>query len=131
MSEVNQEDHAKTLGLLRWVQLAYMVLAVLTLWILDKIIVAVWSRFAEPNTTLATVLAAVAGGAVAYLLYRHEAANRMSREVVAELAKVTWPSSRETRVSTVVVIVTSVIAAAILGVFDAVWSAITDLIYKV
>lgn len=131
MSEANQEDPAKTLGLMRWVQLAYMVLALLTLWVFDKIILAVWSKFAEPNTILASLLAAVLGFGTAIAIYRHETANRMSREVVAELAKVTWPSSKETQASTVVVIVTSVIAAVILGAFDAVWSAITDLIYKV
>ena len=131
MSEANHEDHVRTLGLLRWVQLAYMVLGLLTLWVFDKVILSIWSQFAEPNTTLATVFAGLIALGVASAIYRHEKANRMSREVVAELAKVTWPSSTETRSSTVVVIVTSVIAAVILGAFDAVWSAITDLIYKV
>jgi preprotein translocase SecE subunit len=131
MSEANQDDRVKALGLLRWVQLAYMVLALLTLWVLDKISVAVWSKFAEPNTGISTAVAALVSGVIAFAIYRHEKANRMTREVVAELAKVTWPSGKETQVSTIVVIVTSVIAAVILGAFDAVWSAITDLIYKV
>ena len=56
---------------------------------------------------------------------------RISHEIVGELAKVTWPSREETQVSTIVVIVTSIIAAIIVGSFDAVWSTITDLIYKV
>ena len=41
-----------------------------------------------------------------------------------------WPSRKETSASTIVVIITSIIAAGILGAFDAVWSTITDLIYK-
>jgi len=131
MSEANQEDHARTLGLLRWVQLAYMVLALLTLWVFDKVIISIWARFAEPNTTLATLIAGVLALLLATVAYRHEKANRVSREVVAELARVTWPSREETRTSTVVVIVTSIIAAIILGAFDAVWSTITDIIYKV
>ena len=131
MSNAIQEEHVRTLGLQRWVQLAYMGLGLLVLWMCDRIIVSIWSKFAEPNPTVATALAAVIGFVVAYVVYRNEKANRISREVVGELAKVTWPSSEETRVSTVVVILTSIIAAGIIGAFDAVWSAITDLIYKV
>ena len=39
-------------------------------------------------------------------------------DVAEELNKVNWPSWAETKVSTLVVIITSVIAAMILGVFD-------------
>lgn len=46
-------------------------------------------------------------------------------ESVDELAKVSWPEWAETKVNTVVVIVFSFIAAAILGVFDSVFSWLT------
>ena len=72
-----------------------------------------------------------AGAGVTLALYRREKVKRVATEVVGELAKVTWPSREETQVSTVVVIVTSLIAALIIGAFDAAWSTITDLIYKV
>lgn len=39
-------------------------------------------------------------------------------DVVSEMEKVAWPSWTETRTATVTVIITSCIAAAILGVFD-------------
>jgi preprotein translocase SecE subunit len=39
-------------------------------------------------------------------------------EVIDELNKVHWPTAEETRVNTAVVVVTSVVAALILGVFD-------------
>lgn len=42
----------------------------------------------------------------------------LAGEVIDELNKVHWPSGEETRVNTAVVIVTSVVAALILGVFD-------------
>ena len=41
----------------------------------------------------------------------------------------TWPSLRETRAATVAVIVASVVAAVILGVFDIVWSWLSAKIY--
>ncbi|MGD8860616.1 MAG: preprotein translocase subunit SecE [Myxococcales bacterium] len=129
--ETTQDAQAKTLGLARWVQVAYMVFFLFTLWLLDKIVLLTWSLFAEPNPTLVTALCAAAAGALTFYLYRHPSVNRLSYEVVGELAKVTWPSRRETQASTIVVIVASVIAAVILGSFDAVWSAITDLIYEV
>lgn len=131
MTEATQDEQVRTLGLLRWVQLAYMAFGLLVLWMSDKVIVSIWSKFAEPNPTAATVAAAVVGFVVSLAVYRNEKANRISHEVIGELARVTWPSSEETRVSTIVVIFTSILAAAILGSFDAVWSAITDLIYKV
>ena len=52
-------------------------------------------------------------------------------EVCVELSKVSWPTRKETWSQTVVVLIVSVIAAIILGVYDAVWSHITDLIYNV
>jgi len=121
----------KTLGLERWVQMAFLSFGVLTIWVLDKVIALVWDRFAEPPPELVTVVAAVIGAAITMVLYRNPKVSRVSHEVVGELAKVSWPSRKETQVSTIVVIVTSLIAAVIVGAFDAAWSAITDLIYKV
>ena len=120
----------KSLGLDRWVQIAFMAFALLLLWLLDKIITLIWDRFAEPMPSLVTLLAAAIAIGTALLLYRQEKVSRVAHEVVGELTKVSWPSRKETQVSTLVVIITSVIAAIIVGTFDAAWSAITDLIYK-
>ncbi len=121
----------KTLGLTRWVQMAFVALWLLLVWVLDKIITIVWDRFSEPQPLVVTATALVAGGAVVLSLYRNEKIHRIANEVVGELTKVTWPSRKETQVATVVVIITSLIAAAIIGVFDAAWSWLTDFIYKV
>ena len=120
----------KSLGLDRWVQIAFMAFALLLLWLLDKIITLVWDRFAEPKPSLVTLLAAAIAIGSTLLLYRQEKVSRLAHEIVGELTKVSWPSRKETQVSTLVVIITSVIAAVIVGTFDAAWSAITDLIYK-
>ena len=50
-------------------------------------------------------------------------------EIVVELSKVTWPTRKELSASTVVVIILSVIASIILGLFDFFWAWCTDLIY--
>jgi preprotein translocase SecE subunit len=127
----DQQFAPKTLGLSRWVQLAFMAFAVVLLLILDRVITIIWDKFAEPDPLVVTTLAVALAGVSAVGAYRHATINRLTNEVVGELAKVSWPSRDEVQVSTVVVIITSIIASVIVGSFDAVWSAITDLIYKV
>ena len=119
-----------TLGLTRWVQYVFVVSGLFFLWFLDKLVTLIWSNFAEPPATAITGLAAVVGLGSAIALYRNERIHTLVTDVVTELAKVTWPSRSETYASTVVVIVTSLIAAAIVGAFDFVWSFFTDLLYK-
>ena len=46
--------------------------------------------------------------------------------VAEELNKVNWPSFAETKVNTLVVIATSIIAAMILGVFDITFGLLSD-----
>jgi len=119
----------RLLGIERYIQGAYAVLALLLFWIFQQSVVLLWNLFAEPNVFIATALGALAAVGTALFLYRHERFHQLTREIAIELSKVTWPSREETRVSTVVVIVTSVVAALYLGVFDALWSALTDLLY--
>ncbi len=131
MIESQSEPQARTLGLLRWVQTAFMALGAFLFWLVDRVAVTLWALFDEPDTTATTAGSAVVAALIAWRLYSHEKVNRLAHEVVGELAKVTWPVRREVSAATVVVIITSVIAAVILGTFDAVWSAVTDLIYTV
>lgn len=119
----------RLLGIERYIQGAFAVLALLLFWVFQQSIVLFWNLFAEPNVFVATAIGAVAAIGVTVYLYRHERFHQLTREIAVELSKVTWPSREETRVSTVVVIVTSVVAALYLGVFDALWSALTDLLY--
>ncbi|MBX3272273.1 MAG: preprotein translocase subunit SecE [Sandaracinaceae bacterium] len=139
----NDEElvEAKTLGLERWVQFAFVAIAGLAFFIGDKLITYLyglvatigsrnhWFSLPSPDGTWITIGAAVLGLLVGYGLYRHPKVRPMADEVAGELSKVTWPSRPETWRNTVVVIVTSLIAAAYLFLFDSVWSAFTDLIY--
>ena len=123
------EEATRSLGLERWVQFAFVVLAGVTFFLSDKLIAVVWTYFSEPDATIVTGIAAIVGILAGYLLYRHPKVRPLADEVAGELSKVTWPSRRETWYSTVVVIVASIIAAVYLGAFDTLWSAFTDLIY--
>lgn len=121
---------ARTLGIERWVQFGFIAFAATAFWLADKVILMAWDQFAEPDPTIVAGLAALVGILGAWLTYKNEAANSFAHESAAELSKVTWPTRKETWSNTVVTVVVSLIAAAILFAFDATWSAITDLIYK-
>lgn len=121
----------RTIGLERWVQLGFMIAAILFVWVYDHLITAVWYVFADPNESIATAGAVLAGLVTAAVLYGNQRAYGLVHGVTEELSKVSWPTRKETSSSTLVVVVTSIIAALVLFLFDSVWSAVTDLVYKV
>jgi preprotein translocase subunit SecE len=83
------------------------------------------------NFRLADLLGLVTAIAITIYLRRHERVSTFSMEVGNELSKVTWPTWQETRLSTIVVIVVTIVIAAILGLFDSVWAFLSALVYKV
>ena len=73
------------------------------------------------------IVTAVVGAAA---LKRHEKVNTLAHEIANELSKVTWPTWPETRSSTVVVIIVTLICALGFAFFDFIWSNLTGLIYS-
>jgi len=141
MAITTEQDKARptgTLGVERWVQFAYAACALVLAWFLIKSSNAIWTMLAdsvdfvpEPNDTIIAVAAGLVALVAAVVAYRSKRIHTFVVEVCVELSKVTWPTRKETWSQTVLVIVVSVIAAVILGVFDAMWSQITDFIYNV
>lgn len=138
MVERDSSIQTRTLGMLRWVLFAYMFAGVFLFWFLDKLVTTVWTLLSDsfrsiPQAETVSIYVSVGSLATAavvvWRLYVNEQVNRLTHDVVGELAKVTWPVRREVSYSTVIVIITSVIAAIILGTFDTIWSTVTDLIY--
>ncbi len=103
-----------------------MVCFYVTQWTIDWL----WGYFARPpsETTIA-LIAGVFTLFLAFTLYRSDRIHGLANEVAAELKKVTWPPAKEVRAATMVVIVMALVSAAILGLFDMVWSNLTELIY--
>ena len=122
---------AGLLGLERWVQFAFVALALFLVFVTDKLVTFGWEFWAEPDDTIVTIVAVAVGLASTYLAYQNDRVRDFATEVVTELSKVTWPTREETWYSTLVVITASAIAAVYTGVFDAIWSALTDLVYRV
>ena len=141
MAITKEQEKARptgTLGVERWVQFAYAACAITLAWFLIKSSTAIWTILAdnvdsvpEPNATLIAVGSGLVAFIAAVVAYRSQKIHTFVVEVCVELSKVTWPTRKETWSQTIVVVIVSIIAAIILGVFDAVWSTITDLIYNV
>ncbi|QDG52501.1 preprotein translocase subunit SecE [Persicimonas caeni] len=120
----------------RLVNLVYVGIAILTFVIADKALEWLWSAVeALPRVaiigsavTLPTVIAAALTiGLVAYLYRRKDVYSYLS-EVVIELKKVTWPSWNETKRSTLIVIVFTVLLSVFLWGSDQIWSFLTDML---
>ena len=123
-------------GVQRYVVFSFLIGAGL-LWVtLSRIFQAVAFALNAPDIELLgsqfTLSKAVSMGislAVAFVAFKNERVNQFSSEVVAELRKVTWPGKEETKQATIVVIITTLIIALILGLFDALWGWATSFIY--
>lgn len=126
------------MNLQRFVNIAYVLAGLLT-WVISATIFGgildVISRdFDKPligtDFLRSDLLGLVAGLAVGIALKLNRNVNTWGLEVANELKKVTWPSWEETKLSTVVVIITSIIVAIILGMFDALWAFLSSAIYS-
>ena len=107
--------------------------ALLLTWVLDKALASTFAQFGVRNTavlgdqfTLSTLIAVAVSAAAGFFGFSYKTSKTFVGEVIDEVSKVSWPEWSETKVNTVVVIVFSFISAGILGVFDAVFSYLTD-----
>ena len=71
------------------------------------------------------------GMAVVLTFYLRRRYSTLAMEIGNELSRVTWPTWPETRLSTIVVIIVTVIIALILGAFDYVWAQLSSLVYDI
>lgn len=55
-------------------------------------------------------------------LWRNDSANQFMNEVVAELSRVTWPTSNDTFKATIVVMIMVLISGLFLGGMDSLWT---------
>ena len=112
------------------VHLMYLCGAVLAFYVVQWSIDWIWGYFGTPPSEFTITLAAAAIALIAsVVLYRSDRIYTLANEVAGELKKVTWPTAKEVRTATLVVIVMAVISAIILGAFDTVWSWLTDKVY--
>jgi len=122
----------------KYVLLAFALAGLIT-WVLVAKLIGFFFDVIAPDANLAllgeqfrisNLLGIVAGAALWFYLRTNTQIVEFSREVASELSKVSWPSMKEVKTSTTVVVITSIVIAVILGVFDALWGWITSIIYN-
>lgn len=120
----------------RYVAIFYVLAAIALAKFFEKIgaLIFSYARFNDATVlvegwTLSTVFGFVVAAALALVVWRIPKTQTVSLEIALELKRVTWPSLRETRASTVAVVVASFIAAIVLGIFDFIWGRLSSMVY--
>lgn len=113
----------------KWVHLLFAIAGLALVFLLIKTGDWVWSYFGKPKQLLLYSVSFVVATVVSYLAWSSEEIFGLASECVTELSKVAWPTRQETTAATLVVIVTVIIASVFLGVFDALWAALTGVLY--
>ena len=112
------------------VHLIYLIGVVAAFYVLQWSIDWIWGYFGTPPSEFKiTLTAAVVATLAGVIMYRSDKYYYLANEVASELKKVTWPTAKEVRTATFVVVVMAIISAIILGLFDFVWSNLTELVY--
>ncbi|HET9619900.1 MAG TPA: preprotein translocase subunit SecE [Kofleriaceae bacterium] len=112
------------------VHLIFLCGAVLLFYLLQWSIDWVWGYFSTaPGESKISLMAAIGAVVAGVILYRNDRVYTYANDITTELKKVTWPSAKEVRTATVVVIVMAIISAVILGLFDFAWSNLTEAVY--
>lgn len=121
----------------RYVNLSFVVIGLTLYIILGELVGAVLKMFSASanfqvlgaNFRLSHLIAMVASIGIAIALRRNERVHTYAMEVGSELSKVTWPTWKDTKRATIVVMITTLIIAAILGLLDLIWGTLTRLFY--
>ena len=112
------------------VHLMYLVGTVILFYLRQWSIDWIWGYFATPPSDFQiSLIAAVVATVVGISMYKNDKYYGLANEVASELKKVTWPTAKEVRAATLVVVVMAIISAILLGLFDFVWSNLTELVY--
>ena len=113
------------------VHLMYLVGVIVLFYILQWSVDWIWGYFGTtPSETRISLFAAIGAMVIGVAMYKSDKYYYLANEVAAELKKVTWPTGKEVRAATIVVIVMSIISAIILGVvFDTTFSQLKELVY--
>lgn len=110
----------------KWVNLSYLAFAILFGYIVfataGKVVGAYDLETRVRNIELILRGVSIAAGAILFVgLYRNDQANQFMNEVMAELARVTWPTQKDTTSATMIVIVMVVVSGMVLGLLDYFW----------
>jgi preprotein translocase SecE subunit len=125
------------MGIARYVNLSFVVAGLLLYVVLGgtfSVVIELFGSSANAqvlgsNFRVGNLLALVVAAAVAVQLRRSERVHTWAMEVGNELSKVSWPTWTETKKATWVVIATTLVIAALLGLLDWVFLSLSNWYY--
>jgi preprotein translocase subunit SecE len=117
----------------KWVNLVFTAVGILTAGILfialTKVAAVYNLESSVKSIDMVIRLGSIALGAALGLgLYLSDQSNAFMNEVVLEMSRVTWPSTKETTGATIWVILFVLASGLVLGAFDSLWAWIIKLI---
>jgi len=126
------------MGIARYVNLSFVAVGLLLYVVLSGLISTVIELFGSSanaqvlgaNFRVGHLVAMIVSVTAAVVLRRSETVHNYAMEVGNELSKVTWPTWSETKKATWVVIITTLIIAAILGLLDWAFGGLSRLLYS-
>jgi len=117
-------------GMNKYIQFAFLVAFLLLYYIFSNLIESIWFYVATQNEWGVIIVSVIISLGLTLYLWVNPVVNELAKEIANELSKVTWPNKKETYAFTITVIVTLIIAAIILGLFDMIWAWLTGLVYS-
>ncbi len=115
----------------KYLDIALVVLALIVWALFHQLLSFGWGLLRLPvyeflPVSVPAIIAAVLAIITFVILKRNETVNEFGLEVVVELSKVTWPTRKETMLSTGVIIVMVAIASVLMFGIDALWGTLTS-----
>jgi preprotein translocase SecE subunit len=116
-----------------WVNIVFLITGILVMMI-SFIGLSKMSAIYNVESSLKNVdlyirgVSALLAAATGFGLYFNDKSNAFMNEVVLEMARVTWPASRETTNATIWVVLFVLVAGGLLGMFDSLWAWIMKMV---
>lgn len=113
----------------KWVNISFLAVAVIVGWIVFEALFKLTGVFdfetKVKNIDLVIRLVSIGAGGLLFLgLWKSHTASQFMHEVVTELSRVTWPTTKDTSSATVVVVVMVIVTSIILGLLDKFWTLV-------
>lgn len=113
----------------KWVNLGYLAVSALVYYIFFTFAQKLAGTFdwetKVRNIDVLLRVGSIGIGALLFLiLFKNEKSNVFMNEVATELARVTWPTQKETSSATFIVIIMVLISGAVLGFLDFLWTKV-------
>ncbi len=124
------------MNIVRYVNLAFAAAGLLT-WVVTADFYATMLSFRPewqqdilgPDFLTSDLMGFSTGFVLVLVLWKHARIRANALDIGTELSRVVWPGWDETKQSTFVVIVVTIIISLILGFFDYLWAWLTKFIY--